>query len=155
MHNEQLRDFLETLACVGDEYPSTRRSSSVCNFPGLVTRNAVLILSVIIMERSPSWQADSNPVVHKVPRLLWKLMFVTMFTASSHWTTSQVRWTQSKPLHLFKIRRNFNIIIPSTSRSSNMSLSFRFTEKCVYVSHLPYECYMSHPSHTHVKIIVA
>lgn len=56
MHNEQLRDFLETLACVGDEYPSTSRSSSGCHFPGLVTRNAVLILSVII-SYTATWSA--------------------------------------------------------------------------------------------------
>jgi hypothetical protein len=46
-------------------------------------------------------------------------------------------------------RIHFNIIIPSTPRSSKWSLPYRFspTSNSVCISHLSYACYMPHPIH--------
>jgi hypothetical protein len=44
------------------------------------------------------------------------------------------------------LKIHFNIILPSTPRSSKWSLFFRcFDRNCVRISHLSYTCYMLHP----------
>jgi hypothetical protein len=68
-----------------------------------------------------------------------------VFTTARHWSLSWARWIQSTPSHFPKIYCN---ILPSTPKSSEWTLPFRFPDKnFISISHLSHACYMPHQSH--------
>ena len=50
--------------------------------------------------------------------------FITVFTRARQWYVSRARWIQFT--HIYFLTTHFKVILPSTSRSSKLSVSFRF-----------------------------
>jgi hypothetical protein len=73
------------------------------------------------MEQSPSWQANSHQLVTKFTAFYGARKFITVFAISHYWTLS------SATTCYFEIR--FNIILPSTPRSPNLSLPLNLPTK--------------------------
>jgi hypothetical protein len=93
------------------------------------------------MEHS-TWEPNSCSDSYEICFIVGTQRFITMFTRSCLWSLS---WDESSPYHrnLFP-KICFNIILPSTSRSSEWSLSY---ENRACIPHLSHVCYMPCPSH--------
>jgi hypothetical protein len=89
------------------------------------------------IENSHFSEASSHLASQNIPRLLWNPKSHYRVQKASQWSLSIGRWIQSTPSHFFMI--HFNIILPSTCRSSKLSLPFRFPTKifCIDFSSVP------------------
>jgi hypothetical protein len=105
---------------------STTNSASSCIFKSCATITKY-------MGQSSSSEANSHLVSQEIPGPLWNRRFITVFTRARHWSLSWARWIQSIPFHPIS-----TIILPSTLRSSEWSLPFRFSDHNILcISHLP------------------
>jgi hypothetical protein len=88
----------------------------------------------IVLEKLPVAQ-----LVKKFPAFYRTRRFINVFTAARHWA---LVLSQMNPVHTFppySSKIHSNIILPSTPRSSEWSLPFRFSSKnYVSISHLAY-----------------
>jgi len=100
------------------------------------------------MQQSPSWEANSHSTSQEVPHLLWnpKVHYHVHNSPPLVPIVSQMNPVNILP-YLPEVHRN--IICPSTARSSEWSLSFRFSDQnVVYTPHLSHACYMPRPSYS-------
>jgi hypothetical protein len=98
------------------------------------------------MEHSPPWKATSRSVLQEIPLLLWNPKVQYQF----HKRPPLVPvLSQMHPVHIFpryfsEIHSN---ILSSTPRSSEWSLSFRFSNQNILrISRIPHACYMPRQS---------
>jgi hypothetical protein len=82
--------------------------------------NFTFTLSRVLLQKLTVTQ-----LVKKFPDFDGTGSFITLFTRVRHWSLSWARWIQSTSSRKF----HSNIILPSTPRSSEWSLSFRFPGK--------------------------
>jgi hypothetical protein len=95
------------------------------------------------MEHSLSWEANSHSVGQGIPSLLWnsKVNYRVHKSPLLVPVLSQMNPVHNLPPCFPKTHYN---ILPSTSRSSEWSLPFRFSNwNIVCISHLFHACYMS------------
>ena len=98
------------------------------------------------MEQSPSWEANRLSASQEIPCILCnpKVLYWIQKYPPTVPILSQLDLGYVPTSHLLKIY--FNIILPSTSRSSKWSVSFRFPhQNPLYTSTLPHALYM--PAH--------
>jgi hypothetical protein len=98
------------------------------------------------MEHISTSEAKSCLDCQEFPTFHGNRRFITLFTRSRLWTLTWASRMQSTHLHpIFKI--NFNIILPSRSRSPKWSEIFKFTDQnFVSISDLSHASYMSRPT---------
>jgi len=99
------------------------------------------------MQQNPSWEANSHSSSQDIPRLLWN----PRVHYCAHKNLPMVPILRQKnPVHIFpsyfpKIHSN---IFPSTLRSSDLCLPFRFSnQNFICTSHISHACYVPRPSH--------
>ena len=86
-------------------------------------------------------ELTGSQLVKKFPAFYGTRSFITAFTRASHPIKTM------PPSHFLEI--HFNIILPSTSRSSKWPLSLKFPHQhTVCNSSLPHTYYMPRPSHS-------
>jgi hypothetical protein len=78
-------------------------------------------------------------LLKKFPAFYETRMFITAFTRTRHLCPSRSRSSQSISLSHF-LKMHFNIILPSTLRSSRCFLSLRFTHKPLYAHPVLHIC---------------
>jgi hypothetical protein len=103
------------------------------------------------MEQSPSWEADSYSASQEIPRLSLNPNVYCRFRKIPPLVPilSQINPVHTIPPPFRKI--NFNIILPSTTVSSELSLSFRFSnQNFVLISHLRLAFYIPHQSQSSI-----
>jgi hypothetical protein len=100
------------------------------------------------MEQSPSWEADSHSASHEIHRRLWN----PKVNCRVHKNSQQVPiLIQMHPLRIFlSYFSNIhpNVIFPSTPRSSEWSLPFRYSDQkivCIFVSNISLRIWVSNP----------
>lgn len=91
-----------------------------------------------------NWTAE---LVKKFPDLYLTQKFITVFTRVSHWTLSCGRW-----IH-YKLSQHISLIsislLPPCLFLGLPSDFFFQVFQLKFLTHLPYACYVAHPSHTH------
>jgi hypothetical protein len=97
------------------------------------------------MEQSPFREANSPSASQEIPRILWnpKCQYRIHKRPPSIPILSQINPIHASPLHLLEI--HFNIILPSTLRSSKWFLSTRSapSNPCMHLSLSPYVLHVS------------
>ena len=94
------------------------------------------------MGQIPCWRTNSFSAFQAFPRTLWspEVLYPPPDTV-----LSQIKPVQTIPTDL--LNTCFNIILPSTPRSSELSLSLRIPNQKPYTHFFyPHSCHMSHPS---------
>ena len=102
------------------------------------------------MEQSPSWEANRFSSREEILRNVWNPMvhYRIHKCSSPVLILSHFDPVQASTSHFLKI--HFNIILPSTSGSSNWPLSLRIPhQNPVYTSTLPPYALHAHPSHSY------
>jgi len=96
------------------------------------------------MEQSPSWEANTYSASQEISCILWNRIFIIAITSARHLPLSfgQINPVHATPFHF--LNTYFNIILPSTPRSSKWFPSIRpppqnrvFTSPVVHVTHMP------------------
>jgi hypothetical protein len=103
------------------------------------------------MEQSPSWEANKFSASQESPRILWnpKVHYRSHKGPPPVHILSQLDPVHPTPLPFHFLKIHLNIILPSTPRSPEWSLSFRFPhQNPVYASPLLRTRYMTHPPHS-------
>jgi hypothetical protein len=100
------------------------------------------------IEQNPSWQVIRFSTSQEFSRILWnlKVHYRIYKSPASVPILSQINPVHVPPLYFQKI--HLNIIVPSTSGSSKLSLTQVSQPKpCIYLSS-PHMCYTPSPSHS-------
>jgi hypothetical protein len=100
------------------------------------------------MEQSPYIEADNCSAYYKIPCLLWnqKLHYHAHNSLPPVPFLSKIDPFHNLPHNFLKL--NFDIVLPSTYRSSKCSLPFRLSNlNFICISYLLQACYMHCPSH--------
>jgi hypothetical protein len=102
------------------------------------------------MQQSPSSQADRFSASQEIPLISWN---PKVHYRLYKYPPPVPILSHIDPVHALTTRYflkiHLNIIIPSTSGSSKLSLSLRIPQQtAVYTSPLPHTCYMSRSSHS-------
>ena len=111
------------------------------------TRLLTYLLTYSI-QLTPSWEADRFSASKGIPRALWnpKVHYHIHKCPPLVPVLSQIDPVHASTSHFLKIHPN--IILPSTTGSSKLSLSLMFPhQNPVYTSSLPHTFYMPRPSH--------
>jgi hypothetical protein len=98
------------------------------------------------MEKSHSKEANNHSASQETPRLLWNLKI----HCCVHNSPPLVPILSQTHIHKFPPYfpdSHSNIILPSTSRSYEWSLPFKFSNKYIQISHPSHACYMARTSH--------
>jgi len=93
----------------------------------------IYLLNTYSVEQIPSWEADRF-LVKKFPNFYGTRKFITAFTSALYLSLFWNRANQFLPLRPTSWRSHFNIIYPSTRKSSNWSLSSVLSTKTLYES---------------------
>jgi hypothetical protein len=98
------------------------------------------------MKENPSWEANNCSAGQEIPCLLWnpEVHFCVHRSPPVVPILSQINLMPAFPLYLFKIHSN--ILLLSMLWSSQWSLSFRFSDQNVCISHHSCACYILCPS---------
>jgi hypothetical protein len=94
------------------------------------------------MEEIPSWEANFYSASEEIPRLLWNLKVHYRVHISPPLVPilSQINPVRNFLPYFQKIHPN--IIFPSTPRSPELSLPFRFSNQNILrISHVSHSCY--------------
>ena len=98
--------------------------------------------SRVLLEKLNNFQ-----LVKKFPVFCGTQKFITAFASARHLSLSRADQSMPPPSHFLKV--HFNIILPSTPRSSKLSLSLGFPHQHpICTSPLPHTIYMPLPSHS-------
>jgi hypothetical protein len=96
------------------------------------------------MEVSPSWEANRSSAIQEISHILYNPTFTSTRDLSLSWP-NQFGPCPPSPF----LKTHFNIILPSTSRSSKWSLALRFPhQNPVWTYCIPDTCCMSRLSHS-------
>jgi len=99
------------------------------------------------MEQSP-WETNSHSTYQEITCLLWnsEVHYRVHRSLPLVPILSQINPVHNLPLYFYK--NHSSIIFPSTPRSSEWPLTFRYSDQnFVRFSYLSPACYMPHPSH--------
>ena len=93
------------------------------------------------MEQSPSWEAYRFSASQEIPRILWNGVVLYLIHKSSPPGTVLSQFNPAiLPSHFFDV--HCYLVLPSTPRSSNWSLSLGFPhQNPICTSPLPHTCY--------------
>jgi len=96
----------------------------------------------LVMEHSPSRQANQFSPSPEIPHILWNLkVHYRIYCPPNILNISQINQEHSHPSHFLNI--HVNIILPFTPRTSKSFLSLTFPQQnIVCTSPLPHTCYI-------------
>ena len=106
-------------------------------------------LICLLMEQSPSWEANRFSASQEIPSILWNpnVHYRIQKYSPPVRILRQLDPVHTPTSHLLQI--HLNIILPSTPGSPRWSLPLRFPHhKPVYASPLPHTRYIPRPSHS-------
>jgi len=100
------------------------------------------------MEQSSSWEANRSSASKEIPHILWNPMVQRRIHKSWPFLPilNQINPVHAHASHFLKI--HFNIILPSSPRSSKWSFSLRFSYQNTVGTSIHRTCHMPRPAHS-------